>query len=101
MRSSLRLLAVLVLALAGSACGDDGDAGPGAPSPPASIPGAKSGEELAEPTVIASENGQLVATLKVGKASTEVAGVPVEALTYNGSFMPPMLSMAPGDHVEV
>src|SRR5262249_1705683 len=59
------------------------------------------GAPLAEPEVIASEGGQLKATLDVGQGSTTVAGVPVTALTYNGRFMPPLLHMEPGDHVEI
>jgi FtsP/CotA-like multicopper oxidase with cupredoxin domain len=85
------------------ACGDDGGGGDGASpsSPPASLDGAAVGEPLVEPEVIRGEGGELVATLEVAKAQTQIAGVELTALTYNGSFAPPTLEIAPGDHVEI
>ena len=90
----------ILIVVAVAACGG-GDEGTASSSPPASIGGAPVGEPLREPEVIASQDGRLEATLHVAKGQTEVAGVPVTALTYNGDFMPPLLSMQPGDHVQV
>jgi FtsP/CotA-like multicopper oxidase with cupredoxin domain len=105
-RAFRTLAAVALLTVSLLACGDD-DGGDGASpsSPPASLDGAATGEPLAAPEVIAGEDGpggrELVATLEVAKAPTEIAGVEMTALTYNGSFQPPLLEMTPGDHVEI
>jgi FtsP/CotA-like multicopper oxidase with cupredoxin domain len=99
----MRLAAPLFAAVLLGACGggDGGDDGPSSSSPPAAIDGAATREPLAVPDVLASESGQLDVTLNVAKGTTSVAGVTVEALTYNGSFLPPLLRMEPGDHVRI
>lgn len=55
------------------------------------------GEPLREPSVRASENGELVTTFRVARGETTVAGVPARTLTYEGEFPGPTLRLKAGE----
>jgi len=50
-----------------------------------------------DPVVVASREGVLELTLTAARAAVSVAGRPVIAATYNGSYVPPTLRVRPGD----
>lgn len=80
------VIAVVTLAVAGLiACSDSG--------------GDK--DPFVEPRTIASKDGVLETTLTVSLEATEVGGTPVEARLYDGEFMPPTLSVQPGDLIRL
>lgn len=91
MSLSLALAAVLATAFAvNPTAGENGAPGTGA------SPG-----ELVEPPVIASRRGVLNATLVVSEQRVQIAGQPVLAKVYNGSYAGPTLMVRPGDLVKV
>jgi FtsP/CotA-like multicopper oxidase with cupredoxin domain len=54
-----------------------------------------------DPAVVASRDGVLELTLTAARAVVSVAGQPVSAAAYNGSYVPPTLRVHPGDVVRV
>ncbi len=54
-----------------------------------------------EPAVLASRDGVLQVTLTASRAAVSVAGRPVFAAAYNGSYVPPTLRVRPGDVVRL
>jgi FtsP/CotA-like multicopper oxidase with cupredoxin domain len=54
-----------------------------------------------EPPVLTSENGVLDATLRLETRDSEVGGTPVVLRAYDGEFMPPTLSVQPGDTIRL
>ena len=54
-----------------------------------------------EPRVIASKDGVLDTTIDLAVDRTEVGGTPVQARLYDGDYMPPTLSVQPGDLIRI
>src|SRR2546422_683076 len=77
---------LLALLLAGGAMQD---AGPARPEP------------FRDPAVVASRDGVLELTLATARATVDVAGQPVLAAAYNGSYVPPTWRVHPGDVVRL
>jgi len=59
------------------------------------------GEAFRDPAVLASRDGVLALTLTAARATVDVAGRPVLAAVYNGSYVPPTLRVHRGDVVRV
>src|SRR5262245_53403331 len=51
------------------------------------------------PPELVSEGGTLSGTLTVAPATVTVAKKQVTTTVYNGSYLPPLLRVQPGDHV--
>ncbi|MEK6439251.1 multicopper oxidase family protein [Pseudonocardia sp. T1-2H] len=93
-RSKLTCLAatmILSAAIAVSGCA-------GGLSPSAS---AQEGSVLQDPPELVSQNGVLQARIVVAREQVDVAGRKLQALTYNGHYMPPTLRFRPGDRMEL
>ncbi len=88
MTRMIKLRAAVLLALP-VAASDAHDAGPAGP------------ETFRDPTVAASRNGVLALTLAAGRATVDIAGRPVRAAVYNGSYVPPTLRVHPGDVIRL
>ncbi len=58
-----------------------------------------SGNSFPEPPVIRSKNGELQATLTAEERSIQVGGAAVLTRIYNDLFVPPTLSVNPGDTI--
>lgn len=58
-------------------------------------------DPFVEPPVIASKNGVLDTTIELALEPIEVGGTSVQARVYDGAFMPPTLSLAPGDLIRL
>ena len=84
----MKLRAAVLLALPVTAS-DARDAGPAGP------------ETFRDPAVAASHDGVLALTLAAGRATVDVAGRPVLAAVYNGSYVPPTLRVHPGDVIRL
>jgi FtsP/CotA-like multicopper oxidase with cupredoxin domain len=69
---------------------------PVAPTFPAEV-----GRPFREPAVLRSRHGILRATIAVDNMVVNVAGAPVRAKTYRGSFPGPTLRVWPGDTIEL
>jgi FtsP/CotA-like multicopper oxidase with cupredoxin domain len=54
-----------------------------------------------EPTEYLSEDGVLNTSLTVSRETIDLAGAPVEAMVYNGTFVGPTLWVNPGDRIEL
>lgn len=59
------------------------------------------GEELSEPKVLRSDNGQLEVKLSAAHERVRVAGRDAKAVSYNGSLPGPTLVLRAGDRVKV
>jgi len=64
-------------------------------------PGTARRDMFRDPPVAASRDGVLALTLTAGRARVDVAGQPVLAAVYNGSYVPPTLRVHPGDVVRL
>jgi suppressor of ftsI len=62
---------------------------------------AASGRPWREPVELHSRHGMLRATIPVDETVVNVAGAPVRAKTYRGSFPGPTLRVRPGDTIEL
>lgn len=82
------LLPALASMLFLSACGGSGDVPP---------PDAGATETLREPQVLRSSGGQLQVALNVAQSTVQVDGLSVSTTVYNGLYVPPVLSLKPGD----
>lgn len=58
-------------------------------------------EAFPEPEEYISEDGVLNTSLTVSRQEVELAGEPVVATVYNGSFMGPTMRVQPGDRIEL
>ena len=58
-------------------------------------------EMFRDPAVVASRDGVLQLTLTAARTTVNVAGRPVLAAAYNGSYVPPTLRVHPGDVVRL
>lgn len=86
-RAPILLLAALAAAAILSACGG------GSSSPNYS----NTTETLREPEVLRSAGGQLQVALNVAESKVRVDGLDVTTIVYNGMYVPPVLSLKPGD----
>ncbi|MEZ5115381.1 MAG: multicopper oxidase family protein [Candidatus Nanopelagicales bacterium] len=76
-----------------------------APPPPA-IPDSESGSFVAglpfqDPPVLTSRNGRLTVDLTARAQPVVVSGKKVNARVWNGTFMPPVLRVKPGDNLRI
>lgn len=77
------------------------------PAPPASTPGsvavagAGSGVPLLEPPFLSSTDGKLVVELEAAPGTFEIAGQRFEGMLYNGTYLPPVWRVRPGDTLSV
>src|SRR5215216_2221045 len=58
-------------------------------------------ETFPEPAEMVSDDGVLQVTLTADEQQIEIAGTPVAAQVYNGSFVGPTLRLNPGDKLEL
>ncbi|MFC7327149.1 multicopper oxidase family protein [Marinactinospora rubrisoli] len=72
-------------------------AGPAQPT----VGAASHGPEFRQPREYVSENGVLRVRLTVKQKWVRLAGRTVQAMVYNGDFMPPTLRVRPGDRLDI
>jgi FtsP/CotA-like multicopper oxidase with cupredoxin domain len=65
------------------------------------VPPVAGQDAFPEPSEIASQNGVLHAHLTAAEQQIELAGTPVAARVYNGSFVGPTLRLSPGDTLDL
>ncbi|MFF4733547.1 multicopper oxidase domain-containing protein [Streptomyces mirabilis] len=99
-RSTLPCIAIglfLAIATLMSGCAAD----PPLSSSPTRTPSFAEGASLKEPAQMVSHNGLLRVQLVVERRQVDLGGRKMWALTYNGSYMPPMLRIRPGDKLDL